>query len=345
MPTAGLAATVRAVRVLVTGATGFIGRAIVETLLGRGHEVNAAVRARDSAAARALAERGASLFEAELGDPSALAAAAAECEVVVHAAGRHDDRASHEALGWLHVAGTENLLRAARHVGVRRVVAIGSSDVTLHRGSRVGWSEDRTLMKPPVGVVGRTKLEAEELIIGAGADLEVVVLRPGRVWGPGDTTWLPALAREGLAGGVRLFGPGTSLVPTTYVGNLAQSVALALDAPGATGMAIYVVDAELNLASELFGALSTLLGVPAPRTSALGSRLALPWTRRDVPLAEVLRRAHSASFTTTRAHEHLGFAPPVSLAEGLAALSNWVEAQGGAKGLGSFGASRPDYSS
>lgn len=308
----------------------------METLLGRGHEVRATVRSLGAGAARGLADRGASLFEATLGDPSALAEAAMECEVVVHAAGRHDDLASHEALGWLHVAGTENVLRAARHVGVRRVVAIGSSDVTLHRGARVGWSEDRTLMKPPVGVVGRTKLEAEELVIGAGAALEVVVLRPGRVWGPGDASWLPALAREGLEGGIRLFGPGTNLVPTTYVDNLAEAVALALDAPGAAGMPIYVVDAELNLASDFFGGLSAALALPPPRTSAVGSVSLLPGMgalRGGVPLAEVLRRARSASFTTGRAHQHLGFSPPVSLEEGLAKLAAWVDARGGARSL------------
>ncbi|MCB9599381.1 MAG: NAD(P)-dependent oxidoreductase [Sandaracinus sp.] len=317
-------------RVMVTGASGFVGGAIARELLAQGATVHAFVRD------RADAPVGTTAFEGDVGDPNALAEAARGCEAVVHAAGRHDDHASLQALGTLHVAGTENVVRAARHVGVRRLVHVSSADATLHRGPRVGWNEDRALTHAPLGVVGRTKLEAEELVVGAGGDgkLEIVVLRPGRVWGAGDTSRLPKLVAEARRGGIALFGSGANLIATTHVDNLAHAARLATTAD-AHGTVAYVVDAELNLASEFFGALSTALDLPAPKASALGLRghLALAWTKKHVPPPEMIRRGQSSSFDPRRARDQLGYEPQVSFSDGMRDLATWAKEVGGPEAL------------
>ncbi len=330
-------------RVLVTGATGFVGEAVARRLLAEGHEVCALVRDRERA--RPLEERGVQLCEGELGDPASIARAAAGCEVAVHAAGESSHRASPRALGWINVAGTENVVRGARHGGVRRLVHVSCVDATITPGPRVGWDEDRLPVQGPFTAFGRSKLQAEELVVGAGGrgsatPFETLVLRAGQVWGPGDLSSLPVLAREALEGGLALCGRGDNLVATTYVGNLVAAILRALDAPDAAGAVIHVTDAEMTLAREFYGELCAALGAPPPRRSVLGFRAELARARLRRRLGrpgpwptDAVRRGQSSAFDQSRARALLGFEPPVSQREGFAALRAWVVERGGARAI------------
>src|ERR1700759_1232403 len=112
---------------LVTGATGFVGRALTRRLLADGHAVHAAVRSREAATGL----EGASVHELSLADPNAIAAIASGVEVLYHCAAENSTRAVPAAFGWINVAGTENVLNAARAAGVRRVVHLSCADATL----------------------------------------------------------------------------------------------------------------------------------------------------------------------------------------------------------------------
>lgn len=334
-------------RVLVTGVTGFAGGAIARRLREAGHEVHGLVRERARGAG--LEEAGVRLFEGSVGDPATIARAAEGCEVVVHAAGESSHRASPRALGWINVAGTENVLRGSRHAGVRRLIHLSCTDASMSFGPRVGWDEDRLPPQGPFSAYGRSKLRAEEAVVGAGgrgsaAPFETVVLRAAQLWGPGDSSALPALVRESQAGGLNLCGRGDNLVATTFVDNLAAAAVRALDAPDAAGAVIHVVDAEMTLARDFYGELCEALGLPSPRPSALGFRaeLARAWLRRRLGRAgpwptDVVRRGQSTSFDQSRARGLLGFEPPVSQREGFAALRAWAAEVGGATAIAAAG--------
>ena len=318
-------------RVFLTGATGQVGQAVLRRLEAEGVDVHALTRGPlpiDGAHVR--------WFAGDLGDPEAMAKAAAGCDVAVHAARECAHDAGLEVLGWINVAGTENALKAARHAGVKRFVHVGCVDVTLANHDRVNWNEDKALGHRPRAAHARAELEAEELVIGLGdAKMSTVVLRAATVWGPDDRWLLPRLVREARAGGVRLVGRGENLVATCHVDNLAEAVLLAAQRAGAAGSLYHVTDDEMTLARDFYAGLCQALGLPAPQTGS-GVGLASLKARLGVgglSLNDVIHRGRSTSFDVSPAREHLGYAPRVTVDEGLAALAQAVTKRGGADAI------------
>ncbi len=334
-----------AVNVLVLGASGFIGGAVAARLLERGDSVSVLVR--DDAAAEAWETRGARVHRGELGDPRSIASAAEGASCVVHAAGIVSPRAAPRALRWTHVAGTENVVNACRHAGVERLVYVGCADLTLNNGDRVHWDEGRQLTRQPFGERARTLALAEEIAISA-SELEVVGLRPAWVWGPGDTSRLPALCREALAeGGLRLAGDGETFLSAIYIDNLVDVIVSALKAQDAAGRTFYVADPEVLHVRELFRLWSEAIGLPPPRG---GAPLWLTWPlvslRGEAPggisADELLARARSTLFDVNAAIGKLGFEPKVTVEQGMRALAAWVQERGGAKAIAALEKRPPD---
>jgi nucleoside-diphosphate-sugar epimerase len=275
-------------------------------------------------------------FQGDLGDPAAMAAAAAGCDVAVHAARECAHDARLEVLGWVNVAGTENALKAARHAGCKRFVHVGCVDVTLANHDRVNWNEDKALGHRPKAPHARTELEAEELVIGLGDQrMSTVVLRAATTWGPDDRRLLPRLVSESRAGGVQLVGRGENLVATCHVDNLAAAVLGAARRAGAAGCLFHVTDDEMTLSRDFYGGLCTALGLPAPklgasvRTASLKARVGLG----TLSLTHIIHRGRSTSFDVSPARDLLGYAPHVTVDEGLAQLAEAVATRGGADGV------------
>ncbi len=331
-------ATPAGVKILVTGASGFVGGAVVARLVAAGDEVHALVRREEDA--RRIEEAGARPFLGGLGDPNEIAAAARGCKLAVHAAAVASHRASPHALRWTNVAGTENLLRAARHVGVARVVCVSCADVTLGGEDRHGWNEDRVAQRPLLDEHARSRRLAEDLALSS-AGLEVCALRPPFVWGAGDTGTLPHLCAEGLATrGLALFGDGRNVVASLHVENLADAVLAALEAGDVAGRVWHVADAEFLDASEFFGMFSRACGLPPPRPGRAPLALSFAAARVRAALGaqgpwptDVARRALPCQLDVSRATRDLGWSARVSVDEGMRALAAWVEAQGGPAAL------------
>ena len=323
--------------VLITGATGFIGRAVCERLVASGEVVHALIRPR--APLPDLGEN-VRIFTGDVGDPDSVVAAAEGCELAVHAAAIANHRASERALLWVNAAGTENVINATREAGVRRLVHISCSDVSLTNADRVHWNEARGPNHGPIDTHSRSKLLAEELVLANnGPAFETTALRPAWLWGPGDTTNLPMLCREGLHGGIRMVGGGKNLLSVTHIDNLVAAVMLALHAELAPGQPFYVTDGTFIEARELFVPLSAVLGLPAPRH---GLPYALAWAAAQVTRAaggagpwptDVIRRGRSTQFDQMRLVRDLGYEAPVSQDEGLRRLATWATSVGGAKGV------------
>lgn len=326
-------------RVGVVGASGFVGTQVVRGLISAGADVVCV--AREGAP---LEPEFRSIERAELGDPNALARAFTGCDAVVHSAGIRNRQTDREKLGWTHVAGTENVVAACFHAGVSRLVFVSCASVSLSAEPRDAWNEDRAMSVSPFDAHAETLLEAEGVVMGAGATLnsatarlEPVVLRPSLVWGPGGSTKhnVGTTADFRLEakrhGALRLFGRGQKLISTTYVENLAHAVRLALVSDEAVGAALHILDEELNLAGDFYTNLSAALGVAPPRRSiwplpvvrtfaAMGRALS-----DGTPDAVVLQRAQGNALSGALARKLLGYKPPVSRIDGMAELASWVQ--------------------
>ncbi len=324
-------------KVLVTGANGFLGGAVGKALLAAGHTVRGLSRDPQGVLASGI-ER----HIGGIGDPASISAAATGCDAIVHAAGLTSLRTPERAARWVHIAGTENVLRAARHAKVRRVLHLSCADATLCRQDRMHWGETRVLPQDPVGAFARSKLMAEELALCASDEtLEVTALRPALVWGPGDVQGVCALKRESDAGGVFLYSEGRNILATAHIDNVTQAALAALTAADAPGRAYYITDGEFLEARELYTRFLSALGLPvrfrekslafaafrARITQALGFA-------SDPNEAEVLRRGQSALFDLSSAAKDLGYTPSLNFEVLLEGLKAWMAGEGGLEALG-----------
>lgn len=321
-------------RILVTGATGLIGGTTLRHLRDAGHDVRALARKPEDV--ERLRAEGLDAVLGELGDPMSLLRASEGMDAVVHAAGIATPLASTRALGWTHVAGTENAVRAAQKAGVSRFVLVSCADASLTGEPRQGWHEDRPLLEPLVDALARTKRESEEIALGLGsARFAPIVVRPARVWGPGDRVWLPRLCREATRGGITCVGRGLSFMATTYVGNLAHGIERALVTPDAKGLVYHILDRELSIQRPFFDRLSAALGLPTPRRGgSVRAELVKAWWRarrggETLDRGEIIRRGTPSSFDGRAAREELGYEAPFSQEDGMHALAAWATAIGG----------------
>jgi len=328
----------RAMRILVTGATGFVGGAVARRYLGDGAEVVAYVR--DESRAGALADAGAEVRVGSIGDPNAIADAAAGADALIHCAAVGDVNAAPRALSWVNVAGTENVANAAIHAGCRRMVHMSCADVTLDNEDRVNIGESWELLNPALGHHARSKAVAEGVALSSSSEeMGVVALRPAWIWGPGDTARLPSLVSEGLARGIQLVGRGDNLVAVTYIDNLVDAVQAAVTAEAAIARPYYVADNEFLSVREFVGALSEAVGLPAPRKGGgfvLAHAMAVVRSRTGgagLSPVEVVKRGRSNTFDISKGQRDLEWEPRVGLDEGMKALAKWVGEVGGAEAV------------
>lgn len=297
-------------RVLVTGATGFVGRAMVARLVADGRPVRVAVR--DERAAR-----GEAAVVGEIGPETGWGAALDGVEAVVHLAGRAHvvpERGDPlTAFRHVNVGGTLALARQAAAAGVRRLVFVSSIGVNGGESERPFAAADPPAPREPYAV---SKWEAEQGL-AALRGIEVTVIRPPLVHGPGAPGNFARMLRW-LARGAPLPLGAVRGNRRTLVGrdNLVDLIAVALDHPAAAGETFLAGDAEAVSTAALLEKLGAAMGRPArlvPVPPALLEAGAALLGRRDL----ARRLLGSLEVDISHARAVLGWTPPVGLDEGL----------------------------
>src|SRR3712207_835439 len=200
-------------RVLVTGATGFLGSQGAPVFVKTGYQVLSGVRARSDP--RWISDLDVGLVPLDLGDgPEDLPLAVEDVDLVVHAAGITRARRAEDYRS-VNAEGTRRLAAAALEAGVRRFVLISS---LAARGPDDSTKDGRD---HPESLYGRSKLEAEKHLRSLGDGMEAVALRPSGVYGPRDTDLLP-LFKMASAGWLPVPSGAGSLQPV-YAEDVAQA--------------------------------------------------------------------------------------------------------------------------
>jgi nucleoside-diphosphate-sugar epimerase len=314
-------------RIALTGASGYTGGRLLETLRKRSDEVRVLARASSGAAAR-LRSTASAVVAGDLADEAAIAALVEGCDAVLHVAAvyrtaGHPDEYYRE----VNVLGTQRLLEAAARAGVRRFVH--TSTVGVH-GDVKNPPADETAPTAPGDVYQRTKAEAEALALRYHRErgVPVAVVRPGAIYGPLETRLLK-LFRAIARGRYAVVGSGRSFYHPVYVDDLVRGFLLALECPEAVGESFLICGPRYVSQDELAALVAKHTGgrvlpfhVPAWPLRAAGAlveALCVPFGI-DPPLHR--RRVDfwtkSRAFTTEKARRLLGYEPQVSLDEGIA---------------------------
>lgn len=309
--------------VLVTGADGFVGGVLCETLAASARRVRRAVRVARPGLTDAVAT-------GDIGPDTDWRSALEGVGSVVHLAARThvlretaaDPPAEYRRIN---LDGTRRLAQMAARAGVRRLVFMSSIKVNGEATERPFTERD---VPRPEDAYGRSKWETEQALarIAAETGLEVVVLRSPLVYGPGvkgNFLRLMDVVARGTPLPLSSIENRRSLV---YVGNLADAIVKTIDAPGTAGRTYLVSDGEDVSTPDLVRSLAQALGVrprllPCP-PALLKFGAALAGKR-----AELARLTGSLQVDSSRIHRELLWQPRYTLAQGLAETARWYHAQ------------------
>ena len=309
--------------VLVTGASGMLGGALLRRLRQRGDTVRILVR---RPAPELAADPQIDVMYGDLGDPEIVDRAVQGVELVYHVgAAMGGSKAAFDAGT---IWGTKNVVSACVRHGIKRLVYVSSISLLDHAGHRSGTPVDETHALEPRaeqrGFYTQAKLEAEQMVQDAIRDqgLQAVILRPGQIFGRGSETVAPA-GTIAFGGHWIVVGNGRRRLPMVYVEDVVDALLLAAERSEAIGRTFHLVDtAETLTQNDYIDACRRVNGtglrvsyVPGPvlMGAALLAGLVSRVTRVNLPLSPYRLRSSRplGSFNGSAAREVLGWTPRI----------------------------------
>jgi nucleoside-diphosphate-sugar epimerase len=316
--------------ILITGASGFLGRRLVEMLRGRGHALRLLLR--EGSDLGSLDAGDCEIARCSFTDTGALAQAMRHVRTVYHCAGRSSDWGR-----WAEFRAA-NLIDAALRAGsVARFVHVSTTDIYGYPETPCDESHGFHDMGLPYN---RSKGAGDCLALDFGkrTGLPVTVVRPATIFGPRSKDWVVELARLLIARQAVTVARGKSLAGLVYVDDVVQAMTGLADLPGAAGEAFNVVDPTPVTWRQYFDAIADAVGSPRARLDVSAkTAMTLGWLCeaayrllgvRSRPLFTrhvVLLLSRSQHYGTHKLLSALPDFPRVGVAQGLEATAAWLE--------------------
>jgi nucleoside-diphosphate-sugar epimerase len=298
-------------KIALTGATGFVGRALIPKLLEKGHLVSALVRSPETANLPSSIK----MVRGDLHDASALRQFTAASDVVLHVAGAIAGISRKDFLR-ANLEGTQHVAEAAIANRVKRFVYVSSL----------------AAREPRIGPYGESKMLAEQMLLAFGSALNLKILRPSAVYGPGDKATLPLL-KALLAHTAVIPGSKDARFSMIHVDDVAVEL---LRASETEDTGVFELDdgegghdwAELiGIVRENFGTAKRVVFIPrgvATTLGTMGDGLAMILRKPMMISAKQMRQLYHPDWVVSAGQQN----KRIGLAEGLPSTIHWYQAKG-----------------
>ncbi|MGB1403267.1 MAG: NAD-dependent epimerase/dehydratase family protein [Porticoccaceae bacterium] len=315
-------------KVLITGANGFIGNRLLQHYKSQG----IAVIGVD------LTGNQDDIFQGDIGQPDSISHLLADCEVVIHTAALVSNAIADADMWRVNVLATHNLVEAAKKHNVKRFVQISS--IVAYGNTAAGELDENHPVHADGGSYVLTKLASEHAVLAATANsaMELVIIRPGDVYGPGSRPWVVLPLEAINKGQFMLPAKGEGFFRPIYIDDLIRGIALATTSQQAAGEIInlscegYITTAQffsyhyrwLNKRGPLKVPTSLALFAAATASKIAGVTGGV----NEASTATVRQLSTNSWFSIAKAERLLGWKPEVSLNTGMQASQEWAKSQG-----------------
>ncbi|MGA0332935.1 MAG: NAD-dependent epimerase/dehydratase family protein [Kiritimatiellia bacterium] len=323
-------------KILVTGGTGFTGKALVKRLLDDGHQV-VALDYKEGLKTQELREWGAEVLIGSVTDRAIVDQAMQGAEVVQHlAAAFREMNVPESHYDEVNIQGTRNVLEAAEREQVKKFIYCSTCGVHGNIDHPPG---DENAPIQPADYYQRTKYEAEPVVLEfVQKGMKATILRPAAIYGPGDPERFQMIFKRVNKGKFPMFGNGKTTYHPLYIDNLVDALVLAMDPEKGNGEAYLIADEEYVEIEDLVKRAARALGVevkiphypvlPVVIAGHLCEKICKPF---GIVPPIFPRRVdwyrQNRAFKIDKAKRDLGYVPGVDLDEGLRRTAAWYKAE------------------
>jgi len=305
---------------MVTGAAGFIGSALVNTLAEKGYVVKAVTHSSKPKHRIKNVE----YVKGDITDIDSLKPLVKDVEVVFHCAAHVKDYGPKKPFYDINVGGTKNLVEVCKNGDVKRFIFL----------SHIRYESNKRY-----GLYSKTKKIAENVLLDEYKNnkLPIVIIRPGNVYGPGSTIWVLRNIESIKKNRITLVNHGNGIFLHTYIDNLIDALLLAMEKPEAVGKDINVTDGDYTVTyGKYFNDLAELIG-EKPITKNLSKTSAMIIAKIMIFLNKVLKikpwvtptavniLTNEQKISIEKAKEILGYRPKIDYEQGMKNIQEWLK--------------------